>query len=80
MTTVEIISALGACTGIGALYNSIATAKSATATATKTIEEVYGGIVEALRKRVEELEKQIQSLSNHSCDNYDCEFRNKKKP
>jgi hypothetical protein len=80
MTTVEIISLIGASTGIGALYNSIATAKTATATATKTIEEVYGGIVKSLRDRVGELEKQIKALSIHTCDNYDCEFRNKKMP
>ena len=83
MTVVTVIAlsgaAIGALTGVGALINSLYSAKTASATATKLIEEVYGGIVEALRKRVEELEKTIQGLTDHSCDNYDCEFRNKKR-
>lgn len=82
VTTIIALSgaAIGALTGVGALINSLYSAKTASATATKLIEEVYGGIVEALRKRVEELEKSIKLLTDHSCDNYDCEFRNKKKP
>ena len=80
MNTVEIISAIGAASGLGALINSIATARTATANATKIIEEVYGGIVKTLREEVDKLKKEVKDLKNHTCDNYDCEFRNKKLP
>jgi hypothetical protein len=82
ITTVIALSGagVGALTGIGALINSFYSAKTASATATKLIEEVYGDIIEKLRERIEDLEKTIKGLTDHSCNNYDCEFRNKKMP
>jgi len=86
MTTVEIISCvsggIGLLGGLGALITSISSAKTAKSNLTKTVEEVYGGIVRSLREeanmlgeKVRQLTAKVEELEGRRCNNLGCKNR-----
>lgn len=75
MDFTTIAAAVGALTGIGALVNSIANAKSAVSKATQVVEEVYGQVIKTLKAEVKELQAKVDKLEPARCDKIGCKNR-----